>query len=96
MAGQLSLPIENRNQSYWSVENLGDKQSVVYFCIHDNPGISDRQISKKLGWEINRVTARRNELSYPRSPVNPPLIEACGSAWDTETRRTVTLWKIKS
>jgi hypothetical protein len=44
-------------------------------------------IAKALGWDINRVTGRVTEL------VNLGLVTADDTTYDSDTNRTVTLWK---
>ena len=85
---QLSLPLQNRNHSYRSLEHLSDKQQAVLDCIRQHPhGLSDRDISIILGWPVNRVTPRRNELAEMHK------IYTSGNRWDDETRRNVAVWK---
>jgi len=87
---QLSLPLQNRNTSYRSIEHLSDKQQAVLDCIKAHPhGLSDRDISIILGWQINRVTGRRNELAEMHKIYSP------ANRWDDETRRNVAIWKTK-
>ena len=44
-------------------------------------------LAKSLGWDINRVTGRVTEL------VNKGMVTSDGTTYDTDTKRTVTLWK---
>jgi hypothetical protein len=46
-------------------------------------------IANDLGWDINRITGRVNEL------VNFGLVVSTGTYKDRETNRTVTLWECK-
>jgi len=48
--------------SYNQLTNLSDKQQSVLIVIHGNPNCTDLEISKQLGWAINRVVPRRYEL----------------------------------
>jgi predicted transcriptional regulator len=41
---------------------LPESRRAVFELIKANPGICDKEIAVKLGWSINRVTPRRNEL----------------------------------
>jgi hypothetical protein len=46
-------------------EHLGDSQKQVFNCIFYNrsrDGITNLEIARTLGWDINRVTPRTNEL----------------------------------
>ena len=44
-------------------------------------------IAKALDWDINRVTGRVTEL------VGLGLVSTAGTTYDSQTNRTVTLWK---
>ena len=46
-------------------------------------------IAKNLGWDINRVTGRVSELK------DKGFIIYAGDFYDSETERTVNLWKCK-
>lgn len=41
---------------------LGELQEKVYNVIISHPGMSNHDIARYLGWEINRVTPRVKEL----------------------------------
>ena len=49
--------------AYESVDNLGNKQLEVLAKIEELQPCSNKQIAESLGWEINRVTGRVNELA---------------------------------
>ena len=49
--------------AYRSIVDLGDKQSKVLEKIEEIQPCSNKQIARSLGWEINRVTGRVNELA---------------------------------
>lgn len=49
--------------AYDSLQRLGDKQAEVLAKIEEMQPCSNKQIAKALGWEINRVTGRVNELA---------------------------------
>ena len=51
-----------RNNSFHKMKNLGEKQSKVLAAIKSLGKCSAYEASKYLGWEINRVTGRINEL----------------------------------
>ena len=67
--------------------NIGAKQKTVYSVIKSKGMATNRMIAKHLGWDINRVTGRVTEL------VSRGMVIANGTHKDTETNRTVTLWK---
>ena len=48
---------------------------------------TNRMIAKQLGWEINRVTGRVNELT------NKGFVKAAGDHLDPETGKTVNMWR---
>tara|TARA_R110000796_G_scaffold59672_1_gene137706 strand:- start:47526 stop:47777 length:252 start_codon:yes stop_codon:yes gene_type:complete len=50
---------------------------------------TNRMIAKSLGWDINRVTGRVSELR------KKGLIVYSADYYDTETDRTVNLWKLR-
>lgn len=49
--------------AYDSVQDLGAKQSEVLGRIEELQPCSNKTIARSLGWEINRVTGRVNELA---------------------------------
>lgn len=49
--------------AYESVQELGNKQIEVLGKIEELQPCSNKQIAESLGWEINRVTGRVNELA---------------------------------
>lgn len=49
--------------AYHSIKHIGDKQLTVLAKIEEIQPCSNRQIAQSLGWEINRVTGRVNELA---------------------------------
>ena len=66
---------------------IGMRQKTVYGAIKKLDKATNRMIAKYLGWDINRVTGRVTEL------VNLGMVTTDGTHKDTETNRTVTLWK---
>ena len=80
-----------RNTSLDAYESIKDdlskKQLTVLQALKTLKTATNRQISKYLDWEINRVTGRTNEL------YNKGFIIGDDRIKDTETNRTVTLWK---
>ena len=68
-------------------KTIGRKQVKVYKTIKSLGQATNRMIANDLGWDINRVTGRVTEL------VNLGLVTTSGTYKDTETNRTVTLWK---
>jgi len=69
---------------------LSKRQLQVLICLKNELGMAtNRMIAKKLEWDINRVTGRITELR------DKGFIEHAGDYYDTETDRTVNLWKCK-
>jgi transcription initiation factor IIE alpha subunit len=83
---------ERRNQSYrtFTEDELNEKEQVVFKVLKEKGTLTDREINKELGWTINRVCGRRNSLAQKG------MIVEAGEKFDTETKRTVTLWKVKT
>lgn len=48
--------------AYHSLKRVNTKREQVYQMIKSFPGCSDKDICHMLGWAINSVTPRRNEL----------------------------------
>ena len=69
---------------------LSKRQIEVLLCIKQDLGMAtNRMIAKKLGWDINRVTGRVTELR------DKGFLTHAGDYYDTQTNRTVNLWKCK-
>ena len=68
---------------------LGIQEGIVYNCIFTNQNITDKEIEKKTGININAVTGRRNGL------VKLNLIEDNGKRKCTITNSQVYQWKTK-
>lgn len=49
-------------EAYKSIVNIGSKQWQVLEAIKDHGPIDNEGIARILGWPINRVTGRVNEL----------------------------------
>lgn len=65
MIGQTTLfdAAQNRDEVYRSIqEHLSETRSQVLIALWELGSGTDNDIAMKLGWEINRVTGRRNEL----------------------------------
>lgn len=67
---------------------LGKKQMEVLQVIHRLKKCSNRMIAQTLGWEINRVTGRVNELNAEG------YIEAWEKVRDEDTGRNVWTWTV--
>lgn len=73
-----------------ALPTLNAKQNVVFEAfLKANCRITDRDLSKFLGWSINTVTPRRGEL------VKMGYVEDAGLTFDYETNRRVMTWRLK-
>jgi len=61
---QLSLTgyQETSREAFYSLEDLGGKQLRVYESLKEGY-LNNTMVAKLLGWSINRVTPRMNELA---------------------------------
>ena len=67
---------------------LGKRQRQIMEALKDlGNSATNRQLAKHLGWEINRVTGRINELCEMKKVLGNKTIK------DPETNRMVTLWQ---
>jgi len=66
------------------------KRAIVFDCIFDNSPISDAKIAELLGWKINSVTPRRNEL------FNMGQIVSTGKHETSLSKVKVNLWRVAS
>ncbi len=84
---------QKSNDSYKQLFDEGvisKRQAQVLKVLHQELGqATNRMIARKLDWDINRVTGRISELR------EKGLVEHAGDYKDTETDRTVNLWKCK-
>ena len=72
-----------------SPKEISRKQTqVLAFLVRRGP-MSNRGLSKAMGWPVERITPRVNELR------NLGLVELAGHELDTETNRVVCVWKAK-
>jgi hypothetical protein len=71
---------------------LGRKQAEMLNVFKEFRYVSftDRALAKMLDWTINTVCPRRGEL------LAKGLIVEDGTTFDEETKRRVTLWKLKT
>ena len=70
------------------LKNLDGKRKTVYDILVLKGSATNRMIAKALGWDINRVTGRITEL------VGLGMVTSDGTTYDSDTNRTVTLWKV--
>lgn len=67
---------------------LPARQRQIFYAVKTLGVCCDRQIADFTGWEINRVTGRRNELA------EAGLLEI--DKRDKYNGRTVIFWRVKS
>lgn len=70
-------------------DKLSQKQRTVYELFLVNDTLTDVQIADKLGWKINSVTPRRNELE------NNFNIIFCIGTQKNEINRKVRVYALK-
>ena len=58
----MTLTEQTRNESYFTLDHLGEHQARVLTVIIEHGPISCGRICKVLGWTPNRVTGRIAEL----------------------------------
>ena len=94
MGKQNEKLINNIKKFENKMKNINNKtiesyqKAEVLKCLTQELGSgTNRMIAKKLGWDINRVTGRINELR------NKGLVIYSGDFYDAETNRTVNVWK---
>ena len=68
---------------------LGQKQMQVFSLLQEHRALCNQQIAKLLGWEINRVTPRVQELR------EQGLVEEKFKDKYTPTNRLVIYWGLK-
>jgi DNA-binding MarR family transcriptional regulator len=78
--------------AYQQLTKLSDKQQSVLVYIHGHPDSTDKEIAEGLGWAINRVTPRRNELETKKK-----LIISSGKKLQTTGDKSlfVHTWRVK-
>ena len=59
------------------LEKLGEKQREVFRVIRELKSCNAKMIARKLGWEINCVTGRINELHYDFGIIYQHKIDIC-------------------
>jgi len=69
-------------------QTIDGKRKTVYDILLRKGSATNRMIAKALGWDINRVTGRITEL------VGLGMVTSDGTTYDSDTNRTVTLWKV--
>lgn len=79
--------IINRNQSFYQVDTATRQQQVINILAKYGRS-TNSEIAKLMNQPINRITGRVNEL------VKSGKVIIDGSKKDTETNRTVTVFKL--
>ena len=75
--------------AYTQLKPLSQRKRQVYHVFKFNPecAYTDKDLSRILNLEINRITPRRGEIA------DLNLIEKAG--WTTQNRRRAQLWRLK-
>lgn len=68
-------------------KNINERQKKVLECFQDHISLNNRQIKELLGWEINCVTGRVNEL------VKTGILMIDRKDLDPHTGRPTIFWK---
>lgn len=71
--------------AFHGLKGLGERQQTV-LAVLKQEHMTNRELASKLGWEINRVTPRVNEL------MNMGLVTDFGTKWDKETGKRAIIW----
>jgi hypothetical protein len=79
-------------QSYLTLPEPETRQKELYdfFKTHPKLKFTDRNLAHNLKKPINCIVARRNEL------VKQGKIEKAGILYDSQTKRHVNTWRLKS
>jgi DNA-binding MarR family transcriptional regulator len=72
--------------AYYSIDDLGSRQKFVLELIRHYGNMTNREIASRLGWEINRVTPRVNEL------VKLGFVTDQGTKLDPQTGKRAIVW----
>lgn len=86
----MKIATDTRNESFHALSEISTKQQAVLDTVKSYGPITDRDIADRLGWTINRVTGRRNEL------VAMGAVSRAGKVLDASTNRNVSTWGISS
>ena len=63
------------------------RQFEVLKCLNTYGPQTNRMLAEELGWDINRITGRISELRTKN------LVGHHSDYYDTDTKRTVNMWK---
>ena len=76
-------------ESYHSIQDLGKKQYNVYAAVRMQDGATSCEIAELLGWQINCVVSRVNEL------VKLEYLEAGKPRLNKKTGKMNISWQVK-
>lgn len=79
---------ETSRSAYKSLKDLGTKQRVVYEAIKTLGRATNEEVANWLGWPIQSVTGRVNELSH----YDMVTVDGIGK---TRSGRSAKIWVIK-
>jgi len=69
-------------------EEFSNKHRAVLFAFKMSGPMTNRELSSALGWPINTVTPRVNEL------VKLGILQSNGTKFDVQTQRRALVWGI--
>ena len=86
--------LDTKKLSFLEIQEwLEPVQNMVFECIRQHPGISDREIAHRTGLELATVCGRRNKLANPAQLWEHPLIVVSGYG-QGKGNSPVKLWAI--
>jgi len=87
---------ETSHHAYFTevLPNLADRHRKVLEVLSTVPDATNNELKIMLGWEINCVTGRTNELAFPKDENKKPLIEAAYKRPCKITGRTAIAWRV--
>jgi hypothetical protein len=84
-------------QAYFTevLPTLADRHRKVLEVLSTVDNATNNELKEMLGWEINRVTGRVNELAFPKDKNKKPLIEIAYKRPCKITGRKAIAWRVK-
>src|ERR1051325_11432502 len=87
---------ETSAQAYFTevLPTLTDRHQKVLQVLSTVPDATNSELSRMLGWEINRITPRIHELVHPKDNNQKPLVEEVCKRQCWITGRTAIAWRV--
>lgn len=77
-------------EAYNTLKNINKKQNEVLTAVTESRGVALFDLVSILGWPVNRITGRLNEL------VKAGIIEDSGERkLNPQTKKRAIVWKLK-